>query len=295
MDYGRVRLAILLIVALAMLAEPAGASLLPVARGINPSRAGQPPTASDAQPAPANSQAPGSETPSKPTNPATAPPGAGSTATSPGASSGASGSPLGPAGTLKRTGSATVALTFDDGPDPVNTPQMLDLLAQYGINATFCLVGSRARDHPDLVRRIVAAGHTLCNHSWQHLIDLGTRPAPEITKDLADTNAAIHAAVPGAKITYFRAPGGNFTPALVALARAQGMTSIYWQVDPRDWDHKSNPDEVHIARVVADVQRYTRPGAIVLSHDNKQPDTVTAYRMLLPWLKERFTLTALPA
>jgi peptidoglycan-N-acetylglucosamine deacetylase len=297
MDYGRVRLAVLLILALAMLAEPAGASLLPVARGINPSRAGPPVTGAQAQPAqPANS-APGAPAPgeSQRPNQGPTPAGVGNTTVSPSAGSGPPRSRFGPAGALRRTGSETVALTFDDGPDPVHTPQMLDLLAQHGVKATFCLVGFRARDNPDLVRRIAAEGHSLCNHSWQHLLDLGVRPPLEIGKDLADTNAAIRAAVPGASIRYFRAPGGNFTPALVAVARVQGMTSIYWEVDPRDWDHDNNPDDVHVARVVAEVEKRTRPGAIVLSHDNRQPTTITAYRTLLPWLTARFRLAALPA
>jgi peptidoglycan-N-acetylglucosamine deacetylase len=188
-----------------------------------------------------------------------------------------------------------VALTFDDGPDPVQTPRILDLLAASGVKATFCLVGFRARDYPDLVRRIAAEGHTLCNHSWQHLFDLARRPADYIRADLMRTNETIRAAVPGAKIAYFRAPGGNFTPGLVAHARGLGMAPIYWEVDTRDWEHRGASDQAHIDRVIAVVRKYTRPGSIVLSHDNRQPTTIEAYRWLLPWLKERFRLVALPA
>jgi peptidoglycan/xylan/chitin deacetylase (PgdA/CDA1 family) len=195
---------------------------------------------------------------------------------------------------LRRTGSEAVALTFDDGPDPQNTPAILDLLKREGVKATFCLVGFRARDHPDLVRRIVADGHTLCNHSWQHLIDLAKRPPAEIRQDLEHTNEAIRAAVPGARIPYFRAPGGNFTRDLVRLARQMGMTSIYWQVDPRDWEHKKEESATaHVDRLIHDIKRDTRPGAIVLSHDNKQPTTIEAYKVLLPWLKQRFLLVPL--
>jgi len=201
--------------------------------------------------------------------------------------------PLG--GALRRTGTAAVALTFDDGPDPVQTPLLLDLLKEHGVKATFCMVGFRVRDHPDLVKRIAAEGHTLCSHSWQHLLNLAKRPVDYVRWDLESTNNAIRAAVPDARIAYFRAPGGNFTPELVAMARQLGMTSIYWQVDPRDWDHKKDPsDPAHIERVVTSVQRNTRPGSIVLSHDNGQPDTIQAYRTLLPWLKERFQLAPLP-
>jgi peptidoglycan/xylan/chitin deacetylase (PgdA/CDA1 family) len=197
-------------------------------------------------------------------------------------------------GALRRTGTDAVALTFDDGPDPQNTPAILDLLKQNEIKATFCLVGFRARDNPDLVRRIAADGHTLCNHSWQHLIDLAKKQPDEIRDDLNRTNEAIRAAVPDARIPYFRAPGGNFTRDLVRLAKQMGMTSIYWQVDPRDWEHKKEESApVHVERLIRDIKRDTRPGAIVLSHDNKQPTTIEAYKVLLPWLKERFQLTAL--
>ncbi|GAA0956586.1 hypothetical protein Vau01_002950 [Virgisporangium aurantiacum] len=199
-------------------------------------------------------------------------------------------------GALRRTGSDAVALTFDDGPDPVNTPLILDLLKQEGVKATFCLVGFRARDNPDLVRRIVAEGHTLCNHSWQHLLDLAKRPPAEIAQDLEHTNEVIRAAVPDAKIPYFRAPGGNFTKDLVRAAKQLGMTSIYWQVDPRDWEHKKEESATaHVDRLVHDIKRDTKPGAIVLSHDNKQPTTIEAYKILLPWLKQHFQLEPLPA
>jgi peptidoglycan/xylan/chitin deacetylase (PgdA/CDA1 family) len=218
-------------------------------------------------------------------------PGGSRSATSPGPASG-----VGPGGATRSTGGSTVALTFDDGPDPVNTPHILDLLAQRGVKATFCLVGWRARDNPDLVRRIVTEGHTLCNHSWQHFTDLAQRPVSYIRWDLAETNRAIRNAVPGAKISYFRAPGGNFSSGLVAMAREYGMTSIYWDVDPRDWDHAPDrSDQMHVQRVIGEVQRNTRAGSIVLSHDNRQPDTITAYQTLLPWLSARFTLVALPA
>jgi peptidoglycan/xylan/chitin deacetylase (PgdA/CDA1 family) len=199
-----------------------------------------------------------------------------------------------PAGALRRTGSDAVALTFDDGPDPVNTPLILDLLKEQGVKATFCLVGFRARDNPDLVRRIVAEGHTLCNHSWQHLLDLAKRPPEEIRHDLEHTNDVIRAAVPDARIPYFRAPGGNFSKELVRTAKQLGMASIYWQVDPRDWDHKKGEtDPAHVDRIVHDLKRDVKPGAIVLSHDNKQPTTIEAYKVLIPWLKEHFQLAPL--
>jgi peptidoglycan/xylan/chitin deacetylase (PgdA/CDA1 family) len=198
----------------------------------------------------------------------------------------------GPAGSRMRTGSSGVALTFDDGPDPVQTPKMLDLLARYHVTATFCLIGRNAAAHPELVRRIVVEGHTLCNHTWRHSLTLGAQSPATIRADLLRTNDAIHRAAPNAKIKYLRAPGGNFTPAFVRVAAELGMTSIYWQVDPRDWDHpKGETSAAHQARIVATVQRRVHQGSIVLSHDCGQPDTIEAYRILLPWLKNRYWLS----
>jgi peptidoglycan/xylan/chitin deacetylase (PgdA/CDA1 family) len=194
-----------------------------------------------------------------------------------------------------RTGGAGVALTFDDGPDPVQTPQMLDLLAHEHIKATFCLVGRNVEAHPELVRRIAAEGHTLCNHTWRHSLTLGKKQPAVIRADLERTNDAIRRAVPGARIKYMRAPGGNFTPAFVAAAAELGMASIYWQVDPRDWEHPGGEsDTAHEAKIVHVVKKHVGKGAIVLSHDYGQPVTITAYRELIPWLRERYRLIALP-
>ncbi|WP_430783235.1 polysaccharide deacetylase family protein [Actinoplanes sp. G11-F43] len=200
----------------------------------------------------------------------------------------------GPAGSVLLTGNKGVALTFDDGPDPTNTPKLLKMLAKEQVKATFCLVGTQARRHPDLVEAIAKDGHSFCNHSWNHDLKLGKRPKSAIRADLARTNAAIRAVVPDAKIRYMRAPGGNFTPSLVKVSAELGMHSIYWKVDPRDWEHKTGESSAdHRKRIVRIVKKHTRPGAIILSHDYNQPDTIAAYRTLLPWLRHRFDLVAL--
>ncbi|GGN58587.1 hypothetical protein GCM10010112_12470 [Actinoplanes lobatus] len=200
----------------------------------------------------------------------------------------------GPAGSLLTTGTKGVALTFDDGPDPDYTPELLKLLAKQHVKATFCLVGTEARRHPDLVKAIAAGGHSLCNHSWNHDLKLGKKSHAAIRADLERTNAAIRAAVPGAEIRYMRAPGGNFTPAMVKVSAQLGMRSIYWKVDPRDWDQpETESRDAHRKRIIRIVQQRTRAGAIVLSHDYAQPDTIAAYRVLLPWLHKRFQLVPL--
>jgi peptidoglycan/xylan/chitin deacetylase (PgdA/CDA1 family) len=198
----------------------------------------------------------------------------------------------GPGHSMRTTGSKAISLTFDDGPDPVQTPKILALLAKYQVKATFCLIGQNVAKHPEIVRQIVAAGHTLCDHTWNHSLTIGKDKPEQIQADLERTNAAIRAAVPGAQIPFFRAPGGNFTDRLVQVAKAQGMTSLYWQVDPRDWDHPTGEtDAAHVNRVMTEILKSVKPGSIILSHDFNQPDTIEAYSKLLPWLTENFTTT----
>ncbi len=168
----------------------------------------------------------------------------------------------GPMGTRDRTGSNSVALTFDDGPDPNWTPRVLAELRERGVKATFCVIGAYAEAHPDLIADIVHDGHTLCSHTWFHELDLGERSAEEIRANLQRTNDAIEKAVPGAKVEYFRHPGGKWTDRAVRVAADMGMESLHWDVDPSDWDR--GVTEAQIRDHVAD---RTEPGSIVLLHD----------------------------
>ncbi|MGC1213903.1 MAG: polysaccharide deacetylase family protein [Micromonospora sp.] len=194
-----------------------------------------------------------------------------------------------PAGLKRTTGERAVALTFDDGPDPRWTPRVLDQLRAARVTATFCLVGKQARRYPELVARIAREGHQLCNHSWRHDIDLGRRPIADIRADLIRTDKAIHAAVPNARIPYYRQPGGRWTPEVVAVARQLGMRSLHWSVDPQDWDHPPAKTIVQRVEVTA------RPGAIVLMHDgggDRRP-TLAACQRLIPDLKRRYGISRL--
>jgi peptidoglycan/xylan/chitin deacetylase (PgdA/CDA1 family) len=201
----------------------------------------------------------------------------------------------GPAGSIRTTGNDKVALTFDDGPDPTYTPKILDLLKANGVKATFCLVGKQVTANPGLVRRIVAEGHTVCDHTWSHSLDIGKQTKEAILADLQATNNAIHAAAPNAKIQYFRAPGGNFTPLLVSVAAEMGMRSLYWTLDTRDWEYsKWGHGDSMVTHIIGTVETKVRRGSIVLSHDFRKPDTIAAYKTLLPWLKANVTLVAMP-
>ncbi|MEU4780758.1 polysaccharide deacetylase family protein [Micromonospora sp. NPDC023633] len=196
----------------------------------------------------------------------------------------------GPFGTQTTSGTSLVALTFDDGPDPQYTPQVLALLREHRVRATFCVVGENAQSHPDLIRAIAADGHTLCNHSWNHDVTLGQRSPAAIRADLLRTSAAIRAAVPDARIAYYRQPGGAWTGQVVSVSQELGMTPLHWTVDPADWEV---PGAGPIAAtVVADVV----PGSVVLLHDagGDRQGTVDALHRILPALTSRFQVEALP-
>lgn len=196
----------------------------------------------------------------------------------------------GPYGSRSTTGSHEVALTFDDGPDPNYTPQTLELLRKYQVQATFCLVGANVQRYPELVRAIAADGHTLCNHSWSHDLSLGRLPAARIEADLVRTNEALREAVPDARIAYFRQPGGNWTANVVAVAQQLGMTSLHWAVDPQDWRRPG------AGSISATVTGGAFGGAIILLHDagGDRQQTVSALGTILPNLTRRFVLAALP-
>ncbi len=194
-----------------------------------------------------------------------------------------------PAGLHRHSGDRGVALTFDDGPNPRWTPQILDQLRATHVTATFCLIGREARSYPQLVARIVREGHQLCNHSWRHDMNLGRRPAAEIRADMLRTNQAIRAAVPNAKITWFRQPGGRWTAEEVAVAAQLGMRSLHWSVDPQDWDRPS------AKTIIKRVESAARPGSIVLLHDagGDRSQTMAACRTLIPDLRRRFGISQL--
>lgn len=196
---------------------------------------------------------------------------------------------IGPLQTKRLTGVKAVALTFDDGPHPDWTPKILDQLRAARVKATFCVVGREVRRHPALVVRMVREGHSLCNHSWQHDLELGGRSAAHIRADLARTNGEIHRVVPGTRITYYRQPGGKWTPELIKVVEALGMIPLHWDVDPRDW---AKPKPVVISKRVS---AQVRPGSIILMHDGggDRSATIAACPELFKSLRRKYGVVRL--
>ena len=166
-----------------------------------------------------------------------------------------------------------VALTFDDGPWPDSTQQVLAILGRMGVRATFFDVGYLARDHPDLVRRELDAGMVVGNHSWDHPITPPFRdlPHPRITSEIRRTNTELDSI--GVKPQLFRPPGGSYSPWVLKEAARQGVRVVLWSVDPRDWKPGTKA-----RRIVHSVLSHVRPGSIILLHDGggDRSATVTA-------------------
>jgi peptidoglycan-N-acetylglucosamine deacetylase len=183
----------------------------------------------------------------------------------------------------------TFALTFDDGPDPRNTPELLDVLRRRHVKAVFCLWGDHVRQYPELVRQIVAAGHTLCNHTMTHA-DLSGWTPEQIRTDLDATSALIHQAAPGAPIRYFRAPYGSWGQS-PQVAAELGMQPLGWAFDTADWE------EPGADLIDQRIHERLTPGAVVLLHDGggDRSGTVQAVDRVVPELRRegwRFTLPA---
>jgi peptidoglycan/xylan/chitin deacetylase (PgdA/CDA1 family) len=168
-----------------------------------------------------------------------------------------------------------LALTFDDGPNPAWTPRLLDVLANYGVHATFFLVGSHARAEPVLVRRIVAAGHLIGNHSWSHP-NLALAPSSRIREELLRTSQTLEQ-IAGTPVLYFRPPFGARRPIVFRVARDLGMTPVLWNAMTSDW---KDPSAESIARrLIRSIDRAERAGlaANVVLHDGSHLDRA-AYR-----------------
>ena len=173
---------------------------------------------------------------------------------------------------------AVLYLTFDDGPHPVYTPQVLDVLARHGARATFFVLGSLAEAHPDIIQRIAAEGHTIANHTWNHEVLAGL-PRSAFDDTISRTQAVL-----GALATpCLRPPYASIDAFTQEWAASHGLDLMMWTVDPGDW---RRPPASEIADHI--VER-ARAGAVVLLHDGggDRSRTVQGLDMALERLADR--------
>ena len=179
-----------------------------------------------------------------------------------------------------------VALTFDDGPNDAATLQLLEVLARHVVRATFFNMGNFARERPEIVRQVAAAGHLVGNHTMSHP-RLSTASAARVRQEIADCNAALEE-IMGAAVKFFRPPYGARRPAVLRAARELGLTPVMWNVTGYDW----NPIGVEgiLSNLEAGIARWQRRGrgANLLLHDGghramgaARMDTVRAVDRLL--------------
>jgi peptidoglycan-N-acetylglucosamine deacetylase len=174
-----------------------------------------------------------------------------------------------------------VALTFDDGPDPVRTPALLDALDELGAPATFFVVGRDVRRSPSIVRRIADTGHELGNHTYHHRYLPFVRRR-SVEHELRATDRAIED-VTGVVPKVARPPWGARRPATVRAFTRLAKRLVLWDVNSYDW--KGRPAQEIVERVLDRVKN----GSIVLMHEAREGGEVTieAVRMLVPALRAR--------
>jgi peptidoglycan/xylan/chitin deacetylase (PgdA/CDA1 family) len=175
-------------------------------------------------------------------------------------------------------GSKAIALTIDDGPNTVYTPQVLRLLAKYKVTATFSMIGIQAAAEPGVARDVALAGHVISNHTWRHL-DLVWLPPSAVIDEMDRATGAIQRAT-GQTPAIFRAPYGAWSPMVLRHCQRTGMMPLAWSVDPRDW---SRPG---VSAIVGNILRNTRTGSIILEHDGggDRSETVAALGIVIPSL-----------
>lgn len=179
-------------------------------------------------------------------------------------------------------GSRRIALTFDDVPDPRFTPQVLDALRRKNVKATFFVVGTRAKKHPDLVRRIHKEGHDIGNHSYNHP-DFSKLSLYRVREQIGRAEKII-ANIVGFRPKLIRPPYGEIMPSQLEWAKKMGYTVVNWDVDSSDWR------QLRSETIFRNVIRSVRPGSIVLMHagggeGQNLNGTVQAIPKLIDWLR----------
>ena len=178
-------------------------------------------------------------------------------------------------------GKKQVALTFDDGPHPRLTKEILAILEEYGVKATFFMIGENVNNYPEAAKAVADAGHEIGNHTEKHR-HISSLNEATLTQELEACKKSIYS-VCGVYPTLFRPPEGA-TPAFVLkCAERFSYPVILWSIDTKDWEIKST------GKIADSVLSGIKPGAIILMHDyvGKNSKTPDALRILLPSLLEQ--------
>ena len=175
-------------------------------------------------------------------------------------------------------GPKAIALTIDDGPSPIYTPQILQILEKYHITASFSMVGENVTYYPSVARDVANAGHLIVNHTWDHA-NLSTLSRSKTRAEIGNATDAIHNAV-GRTPTIFRAPYGAWSRTTLEYCASEHLMPLDWSVDPRDWARPG------VSKIVANIMKNTATGSIILEHDGggDRSETVAALKIAIPRL-----------
>ena len=188
-----------------------------------------------------------------------------------------------PQSVYRHTGSSEkkrIALTFDDGPHPRYTPQILDILAEFGVEATFFTVGVNAETYPLIVERILSEGHEIGNHTYHHYHTANVA-GDVLTEDILACSRVLKEQT-GKAPRLFRPPEGICNEDMARLCEEEGYVIVMWSVDTRDWAHPE------VGEICQNVRQNVRDGSIILMHDfiGKKSPTPAALRRIIPMLQE---------
>ncbi len=181
----------------------------------------------------------------------------------------------------KKNDRMMIALTFDDGPHPRYTPEILDILHEYNICATFFAVGENAENYPEIIERCQKEGHEIANHTYSHK-DLSKDTYDDICQEVKAAEDIIYENL-DVRTKLLRPPGGLYGKTVIKAAAALDYTLVLWTVDTKDWAH--TPSD----KIAEKVLGYVKPGDIILMHDfiGKDSPTPDALRKMIPELLDR--------
>lgn len=174
-----------------------------------------------------------------------------------------------------------IALTFDDGPHPTLTPEILDILKENRAKATFFLIGENAENYPELVLRETAEGHEIGNHTYTHTV-LKKDDVTLMRRELEKTESILYS-IGEYKPKYVRPPCGIYDSAVIKAVKDMDCKIVLWNIDTRDWAH--TPSDKIIDMVMSSV----KSGDIILCHDyiTGYSPTAEVLRSILPALTEK--------
>ncbi len=179
------------------------------------------------------------------------------------------------------TSEKKIALTFDDGPHPTQTKEILDILDTYRIKATFFVVGKNIDISPEILKLTAEQGHEIGNHTYDHRYK-SLKNKQNIINEINETSDLIYKTC-GYKTTLFRPPGGSVTTIMKEATQKCEHKIILWNVDTKDWTHNS------VEKIVKNVNKNTNNGSIILFHDyiSDNTPTIEALKEIIPTLIEK--------